>query len=101
MAKSEEASDKVRVDLGLVLIGIGIVGIVWGVLFVLNRVHGPEGPPQTFAERTSYNMAKRNIHMAMPGGLLRSMAGLTLAMFGGHLRRRREEREQFAAGSGD
>ena len=80
---------RARVDLGLVLIGLGLVCVLWGVFYMLGRVHGPEGPPRTFAERTSYDEAKRNVHGALPGALLRALPGLGLAFAGASLRRRR------------
>ena len=77
-----------KVDLGAVLIGLGVLGILWGVLHLLGHMHGAEGPPRTFSERTSYNEAKRNVHGALPGALLRALPGLGLAFAGACLRRR-------------
>lgn len=86
---AQSPPERARVDLGLVLIALGILGILWGVFHLLGNVHGPDGPPRTFAERTSYNEAKGNIHRVFPGALLRALPGLALAMYGASLRRSR------------
>ena len=68
-----------RLGIGLIL--LGIVGILWGVLYILGAVDPPGR--RTFAERVPYNEAKRIIHAHFFGGLLRSLAGLCVCLLGG------------------
>lgn len=70
---------------GALLIALGIAGILWGVFHVL----GPVGDLQRRfpGQRVGYDMVKVEVHRAFLGGLLRSLAGLGLAMWGGRLRR--------------
>jgi hypothetical protein len=76
---------------GWVLIGVGILGILWGVFHVLNAVGGPE--QRDFAHRLPYNEVKVRVHGAFLGGLVRSLAGLAVAMIGGRVRATTARRE--------
>lgn len=89
MTSKPDAPPRPRIDAGLVLIAIGILGILWGVFHVLDAAYGPGGPPRTFAERRSYDMVKVDVHRAFFGGLLRAFGGLALVGIGGRLRARR------------
>ena len=76
-----------RQRLALVLTVLGLVGILWGVLHVLEAANGPGAGPRRFPERRSYNQVKVSVHEAIPGGLLRALAGVSLVLLGARLRR--------------
>jgi hypothetical protein len=67
------------------MIVLGLAGIVWGVFHILTAVD-PPGQRQ-FAERIPYTQAKQIVHERLFGALVRSLAGLGLALLGGRLRR--------------
>lgn len=75
-----------RAQLGLVLIGLGILGILWGVFHVLESV--PKPAKLEFAYRTTDFQARSAVHDSFAGGLVRALAGLALALYGGHVRRK-------------
>lgn len=75
-----------RAQLGLVLIGLGILGILWGVFHILESV--PKPARLEFAYRTTDHQARSAVHDSFAGGLVRALAGLGLAIYGGHVRRK-------------
>jgi hypothetical protein len=75
--------------MGNVMIALGVVGILWGVLYVLEAANGPGRGPDRFQDRRSYDQVKRAVHTSLPGGLWRSALGLGLALGGGQIRRRK------------
>ena len=75
-----------RAQLGLVLIGLGLLGILWGVFHILESV--PKPAKLDFAYRTTDFQARSAVHVSFSGGLLRALAGLALALYGGHVRRK-------------
>jgi len=77
----ELAALRRRARRGAILIGIGLAAILWGVLHVLFAVGGPE--QIDFAHRPRYDEVKPIVHRELFGGLLRSLAGLCLALYGG------------------
>ncbi len=72
--------------MGAGLIAVGLAMIVWAVLQVANASQGGR-TRRTFAERIGYDEAKQNVHRSFPGGLVRGLAGLAVAMLGARLRR--------------
>jgi hypothetical protein len=81
-----------RRSIGVVLIGVGVLGILWGVFHVLESVPRPERID--FAHRVTDYQARSAVHGSFFGGLLRSLCGLALAMFGGWLRSSASSRAQ-------
>jgi hypothetical protein len=77
---------RLRARIGALLIALGIAGILWGVAHVLLAVGGPEKPE--FAHRQTYDEVKPIVQRVYFGGLLRSLAGLALAIAGGRVRTR-------------
>lgn len=75
-----------RRRLAVALIVLGLAGILWGVLHVLEAANGPGTGPKTFAERRSYDQVKVAVHESFLGGLARAMVGLGLVMVGARLR---------------
>lgn len=84
-ALAREQRDK-RARLGLVLIGLGLLGILWGVFHILESV--PKPAKREFAYRTTDHQARSAVHDSFAGGLVRALAGLGLALYGGHVRRK-------------
>jgi hypothetical protein len=84
-ALAREQRDK-RARLGLVLIGLGLIGILWGVFHILESV--PRPAKREFAYRTTDFQARSAVHGSFAGGLLRALAGLSLAVYGAHVRRK-------------
>jgi drug/metabolite transporter (DMT)-like permease len=86
MEAQSDPSVKRRRTLGLALIVLGLIGILWGVFHVLDRVDpmGQRAP----ADRQTYNQVKVVVHERFLGGLVRSLAGLGLALLGGRIRSR-------------
>ncbi|MCC7010998.1 MAG: hypothetical protein IT454_00435 [Planctomycetes bacterium] len=78
-----------RAALGLVLIGLGVLGILWGVFHILEAVPKPE--KLEFAHRTTDFQARSAVHDSFLGGLLRALVGLGLALWGGRLRSKSRE----------
>ena len=78
-----------RRRVGLALIVLGLLGIVWGVLYVLEAANGPGFGPRRFEERRSYNQVKESVHGAFLGGCLRAGTGFALIAAGSRLRRSR------------
>lgn len=70
------------------MIALGVAGILWGVLYVLEAANGPGRGPDRFEDRRSYNQVKRAVHTSIPGGLWRSALGMSLVFCGGKIRRR-------------
>ncbi len=81
---AQRAALERRARIGAWLIALGIAGILWGVFHLLAAVGGPEQPD--FAHRQRYDEVKLLIHRSFFGALLRSLAGLAVAMAGGYLR---------------
>jgi len=79
-----------RERLGVALIALGILGILWGVFHVLEATRPPPGEP---FRRQTYNEVKPRVHQSFPGGLVRALAGLAVAMAGGRLLAPRAPRE--------
>ncbi len=75
-----------RNRLGAALIVLGLIGIVWGVLHVLEAANGPGAGPRAFAGRRSYNQVKESVHASFLGGVLRAGAGGILIYLGTRLR---------------
>jgi hypothetical protein len=75
-----------RAQIGLALIGLGILGILWGVFHVLESV--PKPARLEFAYRTTDFQARSAVHDSFAGGVVRALAGLALALYGGHVRRK-------------
>jgi len=78
--------DARRRRLGTLLVGLGVLGILWGVAHVLGAVGAPE--ERDFAHRLRYDEVKPIVHGAMFGGLLRGLTGLALAIWGMRIRSR-------------
>ena len=76
-----------RRNLAHILIGLGLLGIVWGVLHVLETANGPGPGARRFQDRRSYNQVKESVHASFPGGLLRAGVGISLMFLGTRLRR--------------
>ena len=76
-----------RRRLGLVLLVLGLCGVVWGVLYVLEAANGPGYGPRTFEERRSYNQVKEAVHASLLGACLRAGIGFALVAAGARLRR--------------
>lgn len=72
--------------LGLILVALGIVGVLWGVFHILGSV--PKPAKREFAYRTTDFQARSAVHDSFLGGFARAMAGLGLALYGGHLRKK-------------
>ena len=81
----ETAPSTARRRAGFALIAVGIVCILWGVFHVLNAT---SHAGRSFAQRRGYNEVKVTVHEQFPGGLLRALGGLTLAVLGNRLLRR-------------
>ncbi len=75
-----------RARLGLILIALGVVGMLWGVFHILGSV--PKPAKREFAYRTTDFQARSAVHDSFLGGFARAMAGLGLALYGGHLRKK-------------
>ena len=86
LSAEQQADLRRRVRWGAILIALGIAGILWGVAHILLAVGGPEQPD--FAHRQTYDQVKPIVHRVFFGGLVRSLAGLALAIVGGRLRSR-------------
>jgi hypothetical protein len=65
---------------GALLIALGIAGILWGVFHVLDAARGSDP-----TRRSTYDEVKPRLQRAFPGGLVRSLAGLGVAMIGGRV----------------
>lgn len=74
-----------RAAFGLALIVLGIAGILWGVLHVLDAL--PE-PGRDFATRNTDYQDRKAVHASFFGGLLRALPGLALAIVGARIRAR-------------
>lgn len=72
--------------LGLILVALGVVGMLWGVFHILGSV--PKPAKREFAYRTTDFQARSAVHDSFLGGFARAMAGLGLALYGGHLRKK-------------
>ena len=86
LTADEQTALRRRARWGAVLIALGIAGILWGVVHILLAVGGPEQPD--FAHRQTYDQVKPIVHRVFFGGLVRSLAGLALAIAGGCMRSR-------------
>jgi hypothetical protein len=77
-----------RFKQSLVLTGLGLVAILWGVLHLTSASLG--GPPKVneFANRRTYNQIKREVHLAYPGLLWRCAIGGLLIFAGARMRAR-------------
>jgi len=65
---------------GALLIALGIAGILWGVFHILDAAQGPDS-----TRRSTYDEVKPRLQRAFPGALVRSLAGLGVAMIGGRV----------------
>jgi hypothetical protein len=74
-----------RSRLGLALIALGLAGILWGVFHVLGAIGGYE--QRDFAHRKTDHQVRTVVHQTFGGALVRALAGLTLVVVGGRLRR--------------
>lgn len=68
--------------LGVVLAVVGVLAILWGVLHVAEAARGDQPLAPEFAERRSYNQVKEAVHGSLAGGLMRSLAGFVLTVWG-------------------
>jgi hypothetical protein len=92
VARRPDADDRrKRERAGLLLIGLGIVVMLWGVLHILDSV--PKPAKREFAYRTTDFQARSAVHDSFFGGFARAMVGLGLALYGGRLRKRASEDE--------
>ena len=73
-------SNSFQAKLGALLIALGIVGILWGVFHILDATQGSDR-----TRRSTYDEVKPRLQQAFPGGLVRSLAGLGIAMIGGRV----------------
>lgn len=73
-----------RARRGLVLIGIGVLGVLWGVFHVLAAL--PTAEKLDFAHRMTDYQARSSVHENFPGGLARALVGLAVALWGGRMR---------------
>ncbi|MEM7310001.1 MAG: hypothetical protein AAF682_25220 [Planctomycetota bacterium] len=76
-----------RRRVAIALIVVGLIGVVWGVLHILEAANGPGTGPTEFAHRRSYNQVKESLHGAFLGGVLRAGIGFSLVLLGGRLQR--------------
>ncbi len=72
--------------LGLILVVLGVLGMLWGVFHVLDSV--PKPVKREFAYRTTDFQARSAVHDSFLGAFVRAMAGLGLALYGSHLRKK-------------
>jgi hypothetical protein len=86
LSAEQQAELRRRARFGALVIALGIAGILWGVAHILLAVGGPEKPD--FAHRQTYDQVKPIVHRVFFGGLVRSLAGLALAIAGGRMRSR-------------
>lgn len=77
-----------RNRLGIALIVVGLLGVLWGVLYVLEAANGPGAGPTSFDQRRSYNQVKTSVHRSLPVGILQATGGALLVAVGTRLRRR-------------
>lgn len=77
---------ELRARLGLGLIVAGVLGILWGVFHVLGAL--PTAEKLDFAHRMTDYQARKSVHETFPGGMMRALAGLAIALAGGHVRGR-------------
>ncbi len=70
---------------GWILIGVGLVVLVWAVLRVTSAAYGTQ-PRHDFAQRRSYDMIKPVVHEVFPMALVQGLAGLALMIAGGRQR---------------
>lgn len=84
LSPTEAHAAERRAKLGLALIALGIVGILWGVFHILNAL--PTAEKLDFAHRMTDYQARKSVHETFPGGLLRSLIGLGVALLGGRIR---------------
>jgi len=73
---------------GTVLIALGFALIFWGVIYFLEVGNGPGWGPTRFADRPGYDQVKVNLHSAMPGLVLRALAGWLILRAGWRIRNR-------------
>jgi hypothetical protein len=86
LSSDDTAALQRRASIGLALIGLGLLGILWGVFHVLGAVPKPE--QLDFAHRTTDFEARSAVHATFFGGLVRALCGLVVALCGGALRNR-------------
>ncbi len=77
---------------GYALIAIGVLTIVAAVVWVLEVANGPGTGPKSFAARRGYDQVKESVHETFPYAFAVGLAGLALALFGGRLAQRSDER---------
>ena len=73
-------SNSFQAKFGALLVALGIVGILWGVFHILGAAQGSDR-----TRRSTYDEVKPRVQQAFPGGLVRSLAGLGIAMIGGRV----------------
>lgn len=84
LSPEQVTREEQRAKRGLVLIVAGVVGILWGVFHVLGAL--PTAEKLEFAHRMTDHQARSSVHETFPGGLLRALAGLAVALWGGRMR---------------
>lgn len=84
LSPEQTAREEQRAKLGLVLIVVGVLGILWGVFHVLGAL--PTAERLEFAHRMTDYQARSSVHETLPGALLRALAGLGVALWGGRVR---------------
>lgn len=86
LTPEQQRAAELRARVGLALIVAGVLGILWGVFHVLGAL--PTAEKLDFAHRMTDYQARKSVHETFPGGMMRALAGLTIALAGGHLRGR-------------
>ncbi|MBL8801872.1 MAG: hypothetical protein JNN27_07755 [Planctomycetes bacterium] len=84
LTPEQSRREEQRAKLGLALIVAGLLGILWGVFHVLNGL--PTAEKLDFAHRMTDYQARKSVHENFPGGLLRALCGLGVALWGGRVR---------------
>jgi hypothetical protein len=67
--------------LGITLVVLGILGVLWGVFYVI----GAAGTTPRYGGRFRFDDAKPILQRAFLPGLLRSLVGLAVALAGGRI----------------
>lgn len=71
--------------IGVIVIVLGILVLVWAVLFMTSQSLGTH-VLHGFSERRTYNETKSAVHAAIPGMIWRACLGALLVWIGGRLR---------------
>ncbi len=78
-------SDSTRTKLARVLIGLGILAVLWATLHLTSSSLGGAPDEQGFAHRRPYNQVKQAVHSSLPGMLWRAGIGGALIWLGAWL----------------